>query len=73
MTGELADTFSSRMEGVEQLASRRRANSAAPVYAGPAGYVSPRSRTKAYADIASANSHACATLIARPCEHALLI
>jgi (4-(4-[2-(gamma-L-glutamylamino)ethyl]phenoxymethyl)furan-2-yl)methanamine synthase len=74
MTGELADTFASRMEGVEQLASlAARELGNARIYAGPAGYVSPEVAYKHYADIASANWHACATLIARTCEHALLI
>ena len=74
MTGELADTFSSRKEGVEHLAIWRRANSATrAIYAGPAGYVGPKDAYKHYADIASANWHACATLIARTREHALLI
>jgi probable H4MPT-linked C1 transfer pathway protein len=74
MTGELADTFSSRAEGVEQLASlAARELGSVYIYAGPAGYLSPEDANKHYADIASANWHACAKLIARQCEHALLI
>ncbi len=74
MTGELADSFSSRSEGVEQLASlAARELGNVRIYAGPAGYVGPQDAHKYHADIASANWHACATLIARTCEHALLI
>jgi probable H4MPT-linked C1 transfer pathway protein len=74
MTGELADTFSSRTEGVEQLASlAARELGDVRIYAGPAGYVRPEDAQKHHADIASANWHACGTLIARQCEHALLI
>jgi probable H4MPT-linked C1 transfer pathway protein len=74
MTGELADTFSSRAEGVEHLANlAARELGGVQIYAGPAGYVGPEDAYKHYADIASANWHACATLIARTREHALLI
>ena len=74
MTGELADTFSSRMEGVEQLAKlAARELGSTLIYAGPAGCVRPEDAQKHYADVASANWHACATLIARKCDHALLI
>lgn len=74
MTGELADTFSSRAKGVEHLANlAARELGGVQIYAGPAGYVGPEDAYKHYADIASANWHACATLIARTREHALLI
>jgi (4-(4-[2-(gamma-L-glutamylamino)ethyl]phenoxymethyl)furan-2-yl)methanamine synthase len=74
MTGELADIFSSRAEGVERLADfAARELGDVRIYAGPAGYVGPEVAHKYFADIASANWHACATLIARKCEHALLI
>ena len=47
MTGELADTFSSRMEGVEQLASlAARELGNVRIYAGPAGYVGPEDRVQ---------------------------
>jgi (4-(4-[2-(gamma-L-glutamylamino)ethyl]phenoxymethyl)furan-2-yl)methanamine synthase len=74
MTGELADIFSSRADGVEHLANlAARELGSVWIYAGPAGYVAPKDARKHHADIASANWHACATLIARKCEHALLI
>ena len=74
MTGELADTFSSRAEGVEHLANlAARELVGVVIYAGPSGYVSPEHARKHYADIASANWHACAALIARTCTDALLI
>jgi probable H4MPT-linked C1 transfer pathway protein len=74
MTGELADTFASRTQGVEHLANlAARELGSVAIYAGPGGYVSPEDARKRYADIASANWHACAALIARKCSHALLI
>src|SRR5262249_24775877 len=74
MTGELADTFSSRTEGVAHLADlAARELGSAVMYAGPAGYINPEDAREHYADIASANWHACAALIARRCSHALLI
>ena len=74
MTGELADTFTSRAEGVEHLANLAAHElGSVEIYAGPAGYIHPEDARKHFASIASANWHACATLIARKCEHALLI
>ena len=74
MTGELADTFASRLDGVEHLAVlAERELGAVSIYAGPAGCVRPQDAHKYYADIASANWHACATLVARKCSSALVI
>jgi (4-(4-[2-(gamma-L-glutamylamino)ethyl]phenoxymethyl)furan-2-yl)methanamine synthase len=74
MTGELADTFASRMEGVEHLATlAARELSGVSIYAGPAGCVRPQDAHKHCADIASANWHACAALIARKRSNALFI
>jgi (4-(4-[2-(gamma-L-glutamylamino)ethyl]phenoxymethyl)furan-2-yl)methanamine synthase len=74
MTGELADTFPSRAEGVEHLADlAARELGSVSIYAGPAGCVRPQDARRHYADIASANWHACAMLIARKFRHALLI
>jgi (4-(4-[2-(gamma-L-glutamylamino)ethyl]phenoxymethyl)furan-2-yl)methanamine synthase len=74
MTGELADTFSSRAEGVERLANLAdRELGAVSIYAGRAGYVRPESAPTHVADIASANWYACATLISRKCPNALLV
>jgi (4-(4-[2-(gamma-L-glutamylamino)ethyl]phenoxymethyl)furan-2-yl)methanamine synthase len=74
MTGELADIFSSRAEGVAHLAKlAARELGGVWIYAGPAGYVAPKDAHRHHADIASANWHAGATLIGRKCEHALFI
>jgi (4-(4-[2-(gamma-L-glutamylamino)ethyl]phenoxymethyl)furan-2-yl)methanamine synthase len=74
MTGELADTFFSRAEGVECLANlAARELGAVSIYAGRAGYVRAESASTHVADIASANWHACATLISRKCPNALLV
>jgi (4-(4-[2-(gamma-L-glutamylamino)ethyl]phenoxymethyl)furan-2-yl)methanamine synthase len=74
MTGELADTFQSRADGVEQLAmlAARELGSVA-VYAGPRGYVRPEDARSHCTDIASANWHAAATLVAKRLTDALLI
>jgi (4-(4-[2-(gamma-L-glutamylamino)ethyl]phenoxymethyl)furan-2-yl)methanamine synthase len=76
MTGELADTFESRPEGVERLASLVALQlTDAPVllYAGPAGLVRPQDARKHASHIASANWHACARLVAQKCGGALFI
>jgi (4-(4-[2-(gamma-L-glutamylamino)ethyl]phenoxymethyl)furan-2-yl)methanamine synthase len=77
MTGELADTFSSRREGVERLATlaARQLGCGAPVsiYAGPAGYIRPEQAHDHTGLVASANWHACTSLIARHHSHALFI
>jgi probable H4MPT-linked C1 transfer pathway protein len=74
MTGELADIFSCRADGVERLADLAESElGGVLIYAGPAGYLAPKSARVHHAEIASANWHAGATLIARKREHALLI
>ncbi len=76
MTGELADTFASRPDGVERLASLAAEQlSDAPmlVYAGPAGLVHPRDARKHAAAAASANWHVCAGLVAQARGNALFI
>ncbi|HLH88483.1 MAG TPA: hydantoinase/oxoprolinase family protein [Xanthobacteraceae bacterium] len=76
MTGELADTFASRAEGVESLAAlAARELDDAPVllYAGPAGVVRPPDARKHAVEIASANWHVCAGLVAEKCASALFI
>jgi (4-(4-[2-(gamma-L-glutamylamino)ethyl]phenoxymethyl)furan-2-yl)methanamine synthase len=74
MTGELADTFSSRAEGVDRLASlAERELDEVSIYAGRAGYVRAENAPAHVADIASANWHACATLISSKCAHALFV
>lgn len=76
MTGELADTFASRAEGVERLAAlaARELNDAPMrLYAGPAGFIPPDQASAHVMDIASANWHASAALVARTCKNALFI
>jgi probable H4MPT-linked C1 transfer pathway protein len=74
MTGELADTFASRADGVEHLSAlAARVLGDVSIYAGPAGCVRPTDARKHCADIASANWHACAALIAGLRSKALLI
>jgi len=74
MTGELADTFASRREGVERLTALAvQELGAVSIYAGPAGCVDPREAPARTAEIASANWHACATLVARKRTDALFI
>jgi probable H4MPT-linked C1 transfer pathway protein len=76
MTAELADTFASRAEGVERIATlAARELKGAPIllYAGRAGFV-PLAQAGAHVtDIASANWHASAALVARRRENALFI
>jgi (4-(4-[2-(gamma-L-glutamylamino)ethyl]phenoxymethyl)furan-2-yl)methanamine synthase len=74
MTGELADTFSSRKEGVKRLTKLAAGElDSVSIYAGPAGCVRPEDAHEHSADIASANWHACASLIARKRNNALFI
>src|SRR5262249_60451943 len=68
MTGELADTFSSRAEGVEKLSAlavRELAPAEVALYAGRAGFIAPRDAPRYVEDIASANWFASAALAAR--------
>ncbi|MBV9567548.1 MAG: H4MPT-linked C1 transfer pathway protein [Hyphomicrobiales bacterium] len=68
MTGELADIFATRAEGVEKLARGAAANLDAEkvvIYAGPAGFV-PVGRVREHiGEIASANWHASARFVAQ--------
>src|SRR5262245_2614292 len=75
MTGELADTFASRTEGVTALAemARRQLGNAVALYAGRAGFITPDQATKHVADIASANWHASAALVAKRQATALFV
>lgn len=76
MTGELADNFASRDEGVATLAAIMEA-ALAPVpvaiYAGREGWVAPGAAGAHVAAVASANWHASAALLARALPDALLI
>jgi probable H4MPT-linked C1 transfer pathway protein len=76
MTGELADTFSSRAEGVERLSAlavRELAPAEVALYAGRAGFIAPRDAPRHVEDIASANWFASAALAARVQRTALLV
>src|SRR6516165_11190861 len=74
MTGELADIFSSREDGVEQLSSlAERALENVSIYAGPIGFVTGRDARQHSEQIASANWHASAAVIAKRRKTALFI
>jgi probable H4MPT-linked C1 transfer pathway protein len=75
MTGELADTFVSRRDGVERLlaVARRELVPAMTVYAGRAGFITPEAACRHVEDVASANWHASAALVARAVGTALFI
>jgi (4-(4-[2-(gamma-L-glutamylamino)ethyl]phenoxymethyl)furan-2-yl)methanamine synthase len=76
MTGELADTFSSRTEGVEKLSAlavRELAPAEVSLYAGRAGFIAPQEARRHVEDIASANWFATASLAARVQRSALVV
>jgi (4-(4-[2-(gamma-L-glutamylamino)ethyl]phenoxymethyl)furan-2-yl)methanamine synthase len=76
MTGELADTFASRAEGVVSLsrvAMRELAPGDVVLYAGRAGFVAPDRAAGHVVDIASANWHASAALTGRTVDTALFM
>jgi (4-(4-[2-(gamma-L-glutamylamino)ethyl]phenoxymethyl)furan-2-yl)methanamine synthase len=76
MTGELADTFPSRPEGVASLAmlaARKLNGTPVLIYAGPAGYVRPEEAREHAGLVASANWHAWALFVASRRPNALLI
>jgi probable H4MPT-linked C1 transfer pathway protein len=74
MTGELADIFSSREDGVEQLSSiAERELGNVSIYAGPTGFVTVGQAARHTMQIASANWHASAALIAKHRKSALFI
>jgi len=76
MTGELADTFASRREGVASL-TQAAVDALAPepiaIYAGRAGFVPPAQAGRHATDIASANWFASATLAAKAVGSGLFI
>ena len=74
MTGELADIFSSREDGVEQLSSiAQRELGNVSIYAGPTGFVTVGQAARHTMQIASANWHASAALVAKHRKTALFI
>jgi probable H4MPT-linked C1 transfer pathway protein len=76
MTGELADTFASRGEGVlslTQAALRELAPAPVLLYAGRAGFVTPEQADRHSADIASANWFASASVVGKKLGAALFM
>lgn len=74
MTGELADIFSSRQDGVEQLSSLAEHElENVSIYAGPSGFVAATEARRHSTQIASANWHASAAVIAKHRKAALFI
>jgi probable H4MPT-linked C1 transfer pathway protein len=76
MTGELADTFSSRADGVMALAAAAAAELApasVAIYAGRGGFVAAAEAGRHVADIASANWFATASVVGKAIDAALLI
>jgi probable H4MPT-linked C1 transfer pathway protein len=77
MTGELADTFASREEGVERLArlagEQLTGAEAVSLYAGRAGFIALERARAHVSDVASANWHASAALVARHQAEALFV
>ena len=76
MTGELADTFSSRAEGVASLtaaAVRELAPSRVVIYAGRAGFVAPTDAPHHVTNIASANWFASASVVGKRIESSLFM
>ena len=76
MTGELADIFGSRAEGVEAIATvagQCLSAGSVMIYAGRAGFVGTDEVTSHGTDIASANWHASAQWAARAATHGLFV
>jgi (4-(4-[2-(gamma-L-glutamylamino)ethyl]phenoxymethyl)furan-2-yl)methanamine synthase len=74
MTGELADTFQSRADGVEQLAGLAACQlDNVSIYAGPQGFLRPEDACVHSTAIASANWHAAATLVGKRFSEALFV
>lgn len=76
MTGELADRFASRAEGVAALtaaALRELAPAAVRLYAGRAGFRAPEAAAQHVTDIASANWFASASVVAGAIPAALFV
>lgn len=76
MTGELADLFANRSEGVATIADKlARAVAPAPlgIYAGRSGFLDPNMAAMYTGDVASANWHASAALAGRFVSDALLV
>lgn len=76
MTGELAEYFGSRVEGVKRLSgliADAFPNEEVRIFAGRSGFVSPDSAADHSDDIASANWYATAAVVARTRQEAILV
>lgn len=75
MTGELSDVFSDRAEGVAYLVGMMREATGGDTlfYGGRAGFLAADEAIARPLDVASANWHASAMLIADRCRHGLLV
>lgn len=76
MTGELADIFRSRQDGVAALLveiDRHCPSAAKLIYAGRSGFVDIEEAGGLWADVASANWHATAALVAKHVGNALFV
>ena len=76
MTGELSDVFNDRAEGVAylvELMQRVAAGQTLRVYAGSSGFLKPEDAKSRTLEVASANWHATAALVARRHADALLV
>jgi len=75
MTGELADLFADREEGVQRIVATVRGRIGGPlrVYAGEHGWLEPQDARRHFAQVASANWQATAQLIAHKLGDALLV
>jgi probable H4MPT-linked C1 transfer pathway protein len=76
MTGELSDVFNDRAEGVAYLVGlmqRIAAGQTVRVYAGRVGFLDPDDAKHRTLEVASANWHATAALVARRYTDALLV
>ena len=75
MTGELSDVFTDRAEGIAYLVGmmRRATGGGSLFYAGRAGFLDAGTAVKRSLDVASANWHASATLVAETCPEGLFL
>ena len=75
MTGELSDVFVDRGEGVAYLVGmmREATGDGTVFYAGRAGFLDAGKALERYLDMASANWHASAALVATKCREGLFI
>jgi probable H4MPT-linked C1 transfer pathway protein len=75
MTGELADFFNNRAEGVSALVDWAKAHliGSVAIYGGRSSFLPPEAAPAHVADIASANWHATAAFVGRTVDEALLV